>query len=206
MTFGCHDQLDSSRQAHSRLPDLSTLPVLKIHAERVRRGTQLHLTSIRNENAYYCCIAQLLPHLQHGVSGSSYPGCPPLSDLRPDCGEAKPIYVCGDSHSLCPSWQSITVRGRLRLLVPALVTGLKAWHLRPESVFYPKVNFNSVVSSIPDGAEVLMLFCEIDCREGILVAVAKGRYKVRRPVSCMLVCLFACLLACFVSVLIVQTR
>ena len=59
---------------------------------------------------------------------------------------------------------------------------MTAGHLRPESTFYPKVNFQHVVANIPDGAEVLMLFCEIDCREGILVAVAKGRYKVREPV------------------------
>ena len=41
------------------------------------------------------------------------------------------------------------------------------------------MNYTHVVKRIPDGAEVLMLFCEIDCREGILLAVAKGRYKVR---------------------------
>ena len=44
-----------------------------------------------------------------------------------------------------------------RLMVPKLVTGLKQWHLRNTKephFFYPKANFNSVVASIPDGADV----------------------------------------------------
>jgi hypothetical protein len=53
-----------------------------------------------------------------------------------------------------------------------------AGHLRPGATFYPKVNFQRVVEKIPSGALVLMLFCEIDCREGIVSAVAKGRYQV----------------------------
>ena len=32
------------------------------------------------------------------------------------------------------------------------------------------------MSNIPDGADVVFIFGEIDCREGILVAVEKGRY------------------------------
>ena len=31
--------------------------------------------------------------------------------------------------------------------------------------------------SIPHGSNVVFVFCEIDCREGILVAVEKDRYK-----------------------------
>lgn len=34
---------------------------------------------------------------------------------------------------------------RRRVLRPALVTGLKHWHLRPESSFYPKKNFERCV-------------------------------------------------------------
>jgi hypothetical protein len=71
----------------------------------------------------------------------------------------------------------ITWGGRGTVLVPKLVTGLKCWHLRPESVFFPKHNFETVVASIPRGAHALFLFGEIDCREGILMAVEKGRYK-----------------------------
>ena len=34
-----------------------------------------------------------------------------------------PIYVCGDSHTLPPVWNTISVGGQQRMLVPALVTG-----------------------------------------------------------------------------------
>ncbi|CAK5061992.1 unnamed protein product [Aphanomyces euteiches] len=55
--------------------------------------------------------------------------------------------------------------------------GLKHWHLRKESNFYPKANFFNMVKTIPSGASVVFLFGEIDCREGILVAVEKCRYE-----------------------------
>ena len=62
-------------------------------------------------------------------------------------------------------------------LIPALATGVKAYHLRPESKFYPKVNFKNVTNKIPLESTVVFVFCEIDCREGILLAVEKDRYK-----------------------------
>jgi hypothetical protein len=34
------------------------------------------------------------------------------------------------------------------MLRPMLVTGLKCWHMRDEEDFYPKVNFDSVVSKV----------------------------------------------------------
>jgi hypothetical protein len=48
----------------------------------------------------------------------------------------------------------IRVRGEERLLVPKLVTGMKHWHLRTESDFYPKEHFYKIVKSIPQEAEV----------------------------------------------------
>jgi hypothetical protein len=72
--------------------------------------------------------------------------------------------------SLWPSWRTLTIHGKKLLLHSALVTGLKHWHLRPSSRFYPKANFHEVVSKIPAGASIVMLFGEIDCREGILLA------------------------------------
>ena len=38
-----------------------------------------------------------------------------------------------------------------------------------------QANFYRVVKHIPDGSDVILLFGEIDCREGILLAVEKGR-------------------------------
>merc|ERR1712137_285120 len=127
--------------------------------EPVRTKKELHLTSIRNEHAYYCCVAQLLPHLKFPLASSP------------------PLYVVGDSHTLPVAWQELTTSsGEKRFTIPKLVTGCKMWHLRPESFFFTKDNFYNMVESIPDGATAVFLFGEIDCREGILVAVEKCRY------------------------------
>ena len=45
----------------------------------------------------------------------------------------------GDSHSLSPGWRTLQHRGAQRMLQPMLVTGLKMWHLRDDSRFFPKV-------------------------------------------------------------------
>lgn len=127
--------------------------------EPVREGRELHTTTIRNELAYYCCIAQLMGY--HKL---------PLKDNRP-------LYVAGDSHSMATAWHTLNIKGEERLLKPMLVTGLKMWHLRPESVFFPKNNFYNVVSTIPPHSDVVFLFGEIDCREGLIVSVEKCRYR-----------------------------
>jgi len=122
-------------------------------------GKDLHLTTVRNEHAYFCCISQLMEY--HSLPFKSH----------------RPIYVIGDSHCMSLGWHHIEVAGEMRTLHPKLVTGLKMWHLRPESRFYPKVNFYNVVKTIPKGAQVVFLFGEIDCREGLVVSVDKCRYK-----------------------------
>jgi hypothetical protein len=97
----------------------------------------------------------------------------------------------------------VHLKGEERLLKPMLVTGLKMWHLRPESVFFPKNNFYNVVSTstdsvccvrgvracvfnrvvrigvvtVPPHSDVVFLFGEIDCREGLVVSVEKCRYR-----------------------------
>jgi hypothetical protein len=138
-------------------------PLVKI-IEEARRGWDMHLTTIRNEHAYYCCVAQLMCDVPH-----------PYPEVK--CSGIDALYVCGDSHSLSSAWQIVSIHGTPTPLIPKLVTGLKCWHLRPESVFFPKNNFFNVVDSIPRGARVLFLFGEIDCREGIIRAVEKGRYS-----------------------------
>ncbi|ETV89379.1 hypothetical protein, variant 1 [Aphanomyces astaci] len=125
---------------------------------RYHYGHLLHTTSIRNEHAYYSCITQLVT-------------IPSLHVPRPRPSNI--IYVCGDSHALATAWRSVGAH----VLVPALVTGLKHWHLRKTSTFYPKVHFFNVIKSIPRGATVVFVFGEIDCREGLLVAVEKCRYE-----------------------------
>lgn len=87
--------------------------------EPARRGKNIHLSTSRNEHAYFCCISQLMTLIEFPIE------------------KAKPLYVCGDSHCLSPAWRIITVNNEKRLLTPVLVTGLKCWHLRKESNFYP---------------------------------------------------------------------
>lgn len=142
---------------------LSALPELVEKLELARFKRNLHDTTIRNEHAYFCCISQIMTYLE-----TSLP-------LQP--ADAKPFYVCGESHCLSPAWQTITLQGEARRMTPVLVTGLKCWHLRKDSDFYPKANFWNAVKTIPQKSQVLFMFGEIDCREGIWLAVEKCRYK-----------------------------
>ena len=82
---------------------------------------------------------------------------PPPSRHGPHvtCGVLSLFTLTGDSHSLSPAWRSLRWRGGRHLLRPVLVTGLKTWHLRPSSDFYPKANFEAAMKTIPDGAPVV---------------------------------------------------
>lgn len=135
-------------------------------------GRELHKTLIRNEAAYFGCVRELVGMLPLPESVRSF------EDSREDATKQPPIYVVGDSHSLSCGWHTIKDHnGQHRILRPMLVTGLKCWHMRPESRFYPKINLHNVLAQIPRGADVLFIFGEIDCREGLLVSVERCRYK-----------------------------
>jgi hypothetical protein len=175
---------------------LAALPPLLRVIERARvqcahdLDVELHRTTVRNENAYYCCIAQLMaardPVAQRAArvalppapapsasgDGGDVPGPAPPPTVAVD----RRVVVCGDSHCLTPAWRCLDVGGETWCLVPALATGVKAWHLRPDSDFYPRYNFLSVLDGIEDGATVLFVLCEIDCREGLVLAAEKDRY------------------------------
>jgi hypothetical protein len=75
----------------------------------------------------------------------------------------------------------ISLQGEDKIIHPILSTGTKIWHLRDESIFYPKYNFNSAISKIPDGATTIFCFGEIDCREALLLCVEKGKYDASTP-------------------------
>ncbi|KAG8457384.1 hypothetical protein KFE25_005065 [Diacronema lutheri] len=143
---------------------LRALPALINAIEPARRGRQLHLTLVRNEHAYFCTVAQLLPTLRDERSQLPIPP----HDRR--------LYVLGDSHCLPYGWRLVQPRGERVLLVPLLVTGLKAWHLRDECTFFPRANFWKAAEALPIGARCVSIFCEIDCREALLVCVARRRY------------------------------
>ncbi|CAI5473075.1 unnamed protein product [Closterium sp. Yama58-4] len=134
-----------------------------VERARLASATPLHETLIRNEAAYFGCAFQLL---------SQYPIPHSLSHNAP-----QPLFLAGDSHCMAAAWRVVQVRGRPRLLCPLLITGLKAWHLRPESTFFPKASFHRAMQRVPVGSEVVVLFGEIDCREGILISVDRTKYK-----------------------------
>jgi len=141
--------------------NLGILPELVKAVEplRIQSKVEIYRTNIRNENAYYMCASQLLA-VEDEVGGGTV-------------GNLKPIYVVGDSHTLSVGWRTIGNR----LCIPMIVTGLKHWHLREESNFYPKKSFHRTVKSIPKGSDVIFIFGEIDCREGLILATEKDRYE-----------------------------
>lgn len=89
---------------------------------------ELHRTSIRNENAYHLCVTML----------SKYANLPFKK-------EEKKVFVCGDSHCTSLAWHSLDFMDEPHQMQPLLVTGMKIWHLRPDSFFYPKVQFQNVI-------------------------------------------------------------
>lgn len=141
---------------------LTHLPALMAALDPIREGRDLHLTTIRNEHAYYSCVRELVLH--HAPAA-------PLAE-----GDLPKVYVLGDSHSFPLAWRTVTLQGRAVQVVPKLVTGTKAWHLRKDGRFFTKVNFAKALTTIPAGSTVIMLFGEIDCREGFLLAVERDRY------------------------------
>ena len=141
---------------------------------RCASAVELHTTLIRNEAAYFGCVLRLLRDCPPPAWPPQPPGEPTATPATP---LPAPLYVCGDSHSLAPAWRQVTLRGQSRLLHPLLVTGCKIWHLRPEGRFYPKVQFYNTVRKLPRGSQVVMLFGEIDCREGLLLAVERCKYE-----------------------------
>jgi hypothetical protein len=129
---------------------LHRLPPLINMIEPTRRCSRqaLHLTSIRNEHAYYSTIIQILANrLTHASPAEVF-----VDHTKAATAAVKPLYVIGDSHVSPLAWSKVMLKRQERLLVPKLVTGIKHWHLRPSSDFYPKANFQSAVSSCPIGS------------------------------------------------------
>eukprot|EP00928_Gymnodinium_smaydae_P081102 TRINITY_DN64679_c0_g1_i1.p1 TRINITY_DN64679_c0_g1~~TRINITY_DN64679_c0_g1_i1.p1 ORF type:complete len:892 (+),score=132.16 TRINITY_DN64679_c0_g1_i1:53-2728(+) len=138
--------------------------------DRSRTGRELHMTKIRNEHAYFSCINDI-------VKIRSSP-----SHSAAEADSADPLYVIGDSHVLSSAWLNVNLPSRdgqstaSRVLVPGVVTGAKVFHLRKESTFYTKFAFWDKIAALPPGADVVLVLGEIDCREGILRAVQRGKH------------------------------
>lgn len=140
--------------AIARTQELMASLAPSVHASSVA----LHTTPIRNEHAFFLHVHALLQR-------APIPAPPPQA--------REPIFLVGDSHVLSAAWRSVTLRGHPRTLVPQLITGLKAYHLRSSSQFYPKKQWELTVERLPPKSTVISLLGEIDCREGLLVAVER---------------------------------
>lgn len=129
--------------------NIDAIPSLISIIEPLRRmsKTPVHETSVRNEHAYYLCICQLLARMHSHDYAYSY--------IHGEGGDqSAPLFVCGDSHCLSSAWGGVSFSGGKRTIVPKLVTGLKQYHLRPQSNFYTKECFTRTMASIPDGSDV----------------------------------------------------
>lgn len=151
------------------------IPAVVNLIEPLRKHKSLHMTVIRNEHAYYSTCIQLLHELC--ITRKWTTTNPPniyhcISNLSTDV-----IYCIGDSHCLSLAWHNITIKNKQYLLIPKLVTGIKIYHLRHESSFYPKSNFYSMLSTIPSNSTCIVLMGEIDCRLGLQQSVDKYKYN-----------------------------
>jgi hypothetical protein len=70
-----------------------------------------------------------------------------------------------------------------------VVTGLKAWHVRPDTYFFTHALLHSLINRLPTGTATILLSAgEIDCREGIGGPLLEGynldfQNHVRRTVQ-----------------------
>ena len=85
--------------------------------------------------------------------------------------DCKPLFVVGDSHVVSIGWQTISSwkdDDVCKILVPVVITGLKAWHVRFQTNFFTQTNLQTQFQLfLRDETELLVSAGEIDCREGI---------------------------------------
>ena len=93
----------------------------------------------------------------------------PVQWSLPSSRQHKPLFVVGDSHVLSIAWTTVFLpSGEPRMIVPLVVTGLKAWHTRNETLFFAHSLLHSHLRRLPPDTRTILLSAgEIDCREGI---------------------------------------
>ena len=133
-----------------------------------------------NESSFSTRLLQLFDECcshfsEDGISGASplrlQPVCLPPSASHP------PLYILGDSHVLSIAWQTLDLKGELRILVPFLATGMKAWHIREGTLFFTHYNLQMCLQRLPARTKSTLLSAgEIDCREGIGGEKLRGYY------------------------------
>jgi hypothetical protein len=98
---------------------------------------------------------------------------------EPPFDDETQLFLVGDSHVLSLAWQTIQIHPnsdvvaspRNRVIVPVVVTGLKAWHVRPNTRFFTHTNLRialeRILSNDRQPKTILVSAGEIDCREGM---------------------------------------
>jgi hypothetical protein len=131
-----------------------------------------YATDHRNHNANKETPQNWLPTMVHlPPILVDYPWSSAISPYRP-------IFLMGDSHVLSLAWQVIKVTQlrsgnhltdmEPRLIVPIVITGLKAWHLRSETRFFTNTCLLTMLRRIPSDIQTIIVSAgEIDCREGM---------------------------------------
>lgn len=117
----------------------------------------------------------------------------PLFPVR----NATSVFLLGDSHVLSLAWQTLTVPVeqfqndvsiddgdtrpyRLCVVVPTLVTGLKAWHFRSSTRFFTSSCLDTMLRQrLPHHVQTILVSAgEIDCREGMGGPLLEGYKQV----------------------------
>ncbi len=96
------------------------------------------------------------------------------NDVHGRC-EGATVYVVGESHTIAAHGVVVDLDGGRARCEAKWIRGCKQWHLGGGNVPMFKEKFESVVSKIPRGSNVLLMIGEIDCRqdEGIIRFVQK---------------------------------
>ncbi len=89
------------------------------------------------------------------------------------------LHVVGESHALAAHNQVVSYKNRVLRCKAGWLIGCKQWHLGSRQQNQYKQQFQTLLASLPEGAEILLNFGEIDCRhnEGIIPAWKKNRGK-----------------------------
>lgn len=114
-------------------------------------------------------------HLKQLTCPVDFPRAQPttLCWAVPNQMAADPIFLVGDSHVLSLAWQIVEIPAETsrirRRVIPVVITGLKAWHVRQETRFFTHANLMTILQRLPvhHSRTILLSAGEIDCREGL---------------------------------------
>lgn len=133
------------------------------------------ITVVDDSESFASLSRQLIiRQFQMHVTDSEQDSAAPLWLWNPAYRTIPPLYFVGDSHVLSLAWQVLHPTPDFsRRVVPLLVTGLKAWHVRPETRFFTQTCLRRVLRQAQPKT-IVVSAGEIDCREGFGGPLLKG--------------------------------